>query len=59
MLFYFYNFHCLTGWKSKEGVPKLVDLYMKNELMVDEFISKMIDLDGVNDAFDLLRGGKG
>jgi Zn-dependent alcohol dehydrogenase len=32
---------------------------MKNELMVDEFISKMIDLDGVNDAFDLLRGGKG
>lgn len=47
------------GWKSKEGVPQLVDLYMQKKIMVDEFITQKITLEQVNDAFDLLRAGNG
>lgn len=47
------------GWKGMEGVPKLVDLYMKKELLVDEFVTQNIGLDKLNDALDLLRAGKG
>ena len=46
------------GWKSVESVPKLVDEYQKKELMVDEFITHTVPLDKINEAFDLLHGGK-
>ena len=39
-------------------MPKLVDEYMKKELMVDEFISHTMPLDKINEAFDLMHAGK-
>lgn len=46
------------GCKGKESVPKMVTMYMNKQLMVDEFISHTFTLDGVNEAFDLMRAGK-
>lgn len=46
------------GWKSVDSVPKLVDEYMKKELMVDEFITHTMPLEKINEAFDLLHEGK-
>ncbi|XP_070768921.1 alcohol dehydrogenase class-3-like [Enoplosus armatus] len=46
------------GWKSAHDVPKLVDDYMYNKLKLDEFITHNLQLDQVNVAFDLLKGGK-
>lgn len=46
------------GWKSVESAPKLVDAYMQKELMIDEFITHTMDLDKINEAFDLLHRGE-
>lgn len=46
------------GWKSARDVPKLVDEYMKKELLVDEFITHTMALDKINEAFDLMHEGK-
>lgn len=46
------------GWKSVESVPKLVDQYLKGELMIDEFITHTLPLEKVNEAFDLMHEGK-
>jgi len=47
------------GWKSRDSVPKLVDAYMKKNLMVDEFVTGNVSLEQINKAFDLLHAGKG
>ena len=39
-------------------VPKLVDLYKKGELKLDELISREITLDDVNEAFDAMKTGE-
>lgn len=46
------------GWKSVSDVPKLVEEYLKNELMIDEFITHTMGLSAINDAFDLMHQGK-
>lgn len=46
------------GWKSVESVPKLVDEYLRGELMIDEFITHTMPLEKVNEAFDLMHEGK-
>jgi S-(hydroxymethyl)glutathione dehydrogenase/alcohol dehydrogenase len=46
------------GFQGKNDLPKLVDLYMKGELMVDEFITGTVKLEQVNEAFELLFSGK-
>ncbi|KAM6953644.1 alcohol dehydrogenase class-3-like [Aplochiton taeniatus] len=46
------------GWKSVEGVPKLVDDYMNKKLKLDEFVTHTLPLERVNEAFDLLTSGK-
>jgi len=38
------------GVKSRDGVPDLVEKYMKKELKVDEFITHKFDLAQINDA---------
>lgn len=43
------------GVKGREGVPKLVDLYMQGQIDVDPFISHRIGLDDVNRGFDLME----
>lgn len=46
------------GWKSGSDVPKLVEKYLKKELMVDEFVTHQMELDKINEAFQLMHGGK-
>ena len=47
------------GVKGREGVPKLVDLYMQGEIDVDPFISHRITLDEVNQGFELMEAQDG
>jgi NDMA-dependent alcohol dehydrogenase len=42
----------------QKDVPKLVDLYKKGELKLDELISREISLDQVNEAFDAMKTGE-
>ena len=42
----------------QKDVPKLVDLYQKGELKLDELISREISLDQVNEAFDAMKTGE-
>lgn len=46
------------GWKSRDSVPKLVQEYMSGKLKVDEFVSHTMDLDHINEAFDLMHSGQ-
>lgn len=46
------------GWKSVSDVPKLVQEYLRKELLVDEFITHTMDLEAINEAFDLMHAGK-
>ena len=39
-------------------VPKLLDLYGKGELKLDELISRRIDLEDVNGAFEAMTSGE-
>lgn len=48
----------LTGWKSVEAVPRLVQDYMSGQLLLDEFVTQTLTLDQVNQAFDLMISGK-
>ena len=50
--------YLVSGWKSRESVPKLVEEYMNKGLMVDEFVSHTMPLEEVNEAFDLMHAGK-
>jgi S-(hydroxymethyl)glutathione dehydrogenase / alcohol dehydrogenase len=47
------------GVKGREGVPKLVDLYMEGKIDVDPFISHRIKLDEVNRGFELMEAQDG
>jgi len=42
----------------QRDVPRLLDLYKKGELKLDELISRTITLDEVNDAFDAMKTGE-
>lgn len=43
------------GWKGVDHLPVLVEKYMNHELMLDEFITHTMSLQGVNKALDLLK----
>jgi S-(hydroxymethyl)glutathione dehydrogenase/alcohol dehydrogenase len=45
--------------KGREGVPKLVDLWMAGKIDVDPFISHRIKLDEVNRGFELMEAQDG
>lgn len=45
-------------WKSVQHVPGLVDDYMNKKLKLDEFITHNLQLNQINEAFDLLKSGK-
>ncbi len=47
------------GVKGREGVPKLVDLYLEGKIDVDPFISHRITLDEVNRGFELMEAQDG
>ncbi|KAF5747277.1 alcohol dehydrogenase family protein [Tripterygium wilfordii] len=46
------------GWKPKSDLPSLVEMYMKKEIHVDEFITHNLPFEEVNKAFHLMREGK-
>lgn len=46
------------GWKSIDSVPRLVERYMENKLMLDDFISHKLPFEKVNEAFDLMHSGE-
>lgn len=46
------------GWKPKSDLPKLVDMYVKKEIQLDEFITHNLQFADINKAFDLMNGGK-
>jgi NDMA-dependent alcohol dehydrogenase len=43
---------------ASEDVPRLLDLYKKGELKLDELISREIPLEEVNDAFEAMKAGE-
>jgi S-(hydroxymethyl)glutathione dehydrogenase/alcohol dehydrogenase len=42
----------------QRDVPKLIDLYQKGQLKLDELVSRTITLDQVNEAFDAMKTGE-
>jgi len=46
------------GYKSLDSVPKLVDMYLNKEILIDEFITHRFKLDDINVAFDLMHKGE-
>ncbi|XP_043717350.1 alcohol dehydrogenase-like 6 [Telopea speciosissima] len=46
------------GWKPKSDLPSLVDMYLKKEIQIDQFITHNLQFEEINKAFDLMRQGK-
>lgn len=46
------------GFKSKDGVPQLVNEYLARKLKLDEFVTHTMTLERVNDAIELMKHGK-
>uniref|UniRef100_A0A7C9AJU0 S-(Hydroxymethyl)glutathione dehydrogenase n=1 Tax=Opuntia streptacantha TaxID=393608 RepID=A0A7C9AJU0_OPUST len=46
------------GWKPKSDIPNLVDMYVRKELNLDEFITHNLQFEDINKAFDLMIEGK-
>lgn len=46
------------GWKPKSDIPKLVDMYVRKELDLDEFITHNLQFGDINKAFGLMIEGK-
>ncbi|XP_015574916.1 alcohol dehydrogenase-like 6 isoform X2 [Ricinus communis] len=46
------------GWKPKSDLPSLVDMYMKKEIQIDEFITHNLPFEDINKAFNLMKEGK-
>uniref|UniRef100_A0A5B7BZR6 Putative alcohol dehydrogenase-like 6 n=1 Tax=Davidia involucrata TaxID=16924 RepID=A0A5B7BZR6_DAVIN len=46
------------GWKPKSDLPLLVDMYLREEIQIDEFITHNMPFEDINKAFNLMREGK-
>lgn len=50
---------CAFGdYKSRDDVPLLVEKYLNKEFKVDEYVTHVMSLDQINEAFHLLHEGK-
>lgn len=47
-----------SGFKGKDGIPRMVKAYLDKKVKLDEFITHNMTLDQVNDAIELLKDGK-
>merc|ERR1712129_461154 len=45
------------GWKSKPQVPELVQMYMRGEVKIDEYITHEMKFEDINKAFELMHQG--
>ena len=46
------------GARSRTQVPRIVDWYMDGKINIDDLITHTMELDKINDAFDLMHEGK-
>jgi len=46
------------GVKGRSQLPGYVDRYMAGELKIDEFVTEVLPLEQINQAFDLMHEGK-
>jgi S-(hydroxymethyl)glutathione dehydrogenase / alcohol dehydrogenase len=46
------------GARGRTDVPKIVDWYMEGKIQIDPMITHTLPLQRINEAFDLMRGGK-
>jgi S-(hydroxymethyl)glutathione dehydrogenase/alcohol dehydrogenase len=46
------------GVKGRSQLPGYVDRYLSGEIKIDEMISKVLPLEKINDAFELMHEGK-
>jgi S-(hydroxymethyl)glutathione dehydrogenase / alcohol dehydrogenase len=46
------------GVKGRSQLPGYVDRYMKGEIKIDEFVTEVLPLEKINEAFDLMHEGK-
>ncbi|XP_011832502.1 PREDICTED: alcohol dehydrogenase 1B-like [Mandrillus leucophaeus] len=46
------------GFKSREGIPKLVADFMAKKFSLDALITHVLPFEKINEGFDLLRSGK-
>ena len=46
------------GVKGRSQLPVYVEMYMKGDVKVDEFVTYTMSLDDINSAFDLMHEGK-
>ncbi len=46
------------GVKGRSQLPEIVERYLAGEFKLDDFITHIMGLDGINDAFDLMHEGK-
>jgi S-(hydroxymethyl)glutathione dehydrogenase/alcohol dehydrogenase len=48
----------LGGVKARTDIPKLVELYMKGDIKVDELITHYLPLEQINEGFALMKRGE-
>ncbi|MDE0208504.1 MAG: S-(hydroxymethyl)glutathione dehydrogenase/class III alcohol dehydrogenase [Boseongicola sp. SB0667_bin_21] len=46
------------GARGRTDVPKIVDWYMDGKIEIDPMITHTLELDGINEGFDLMHAGK-
>ncbi|KAM6946219.1 alcohol dehydrogenase 1-like [Aplochiton taeniatus] len=46
------------GFKSKDGVPQMVNAYLEKKIKLDEFITHNMTLEQVNKSIDLMKAGE-
>lgn len=46
------------GWKPKSDIPTLIDMYLKEEIKIDDLITHNFPFKDINKAFDLMVAGK-
>lgn len=48
----------LTGWKSRDSVPKLVKEYLEKKLKLDDFVTHNLTFEEINESFHLMHIGE-
>jgi S-(hydroxymethyl)glutathione dehydrogenase/alcohol dehydrogenase len=46
------------GARGRTDVPKIVDWYMDGKINIDDLITRLMPIEQINDAFDLMHEGK-
>ena len=51
-------FSFLSGYKSRDSVPKLVEDYLSGYLKLDPFVTHHRPLEKINETFDMMHAGE-